>query len=92
MLFQFKIFSNVGLNVISSKFESAISFTQSASKLLVTEVRRRASNQSTEAAAQAIAAYMQVNIPGIKLPHQRAFNFLKTDFSFIYTLVWSEFF
>ena len=34
------------------------------SRLLVTEVRRRASNQSTEAAASAIATFMEVDVSG----------------------------
>jgi hypothetical protein len=57
----FQIFGSVGPNIITTKFENATGFTQSSSRLLVTEVRRRASNQSTETAAQAIAAFMQVN-------------------------------
>ena len=47
--------------VISQKFSEANHFGRLASRLLVTEVRRRASNQSTEAAAGAIAAYMEVD-------------------------------
>ena len=35
---------------------------QACAKLLVTEVRRRASNQSTEAAASAIASFLEVTI------------------------------
>ena len=46
---------------ISDKFHDAKSFAHLTSKLLVTEVRRRASNQSTQEAAEAIAAYMEID-------------------------------
>ena len=55
-----KIFNSVPAHVITEKFTEAISFTQACSKLLVTEVRRRASNQSTEQAAVAIAQFLEV--------------------------------
>ena len=64
-----KVFANVavhgqtssGARVINQKFPEVNEFGQLASRLLVAEVRRRASNQSTEAAAGAIAAYMEVD-------------------------------
>lgn len=40
--------------------ESMSAFAHATSRLLVVEVRRRASNQSTEEAAEAIADYMEV--------------------------------
>ena len=55
-----KIFNSVPPNVITDKFSDATSFTQACAKLLVTEVRRRASNQSTEQAASAIAQFLEV--------------------------------
>lgn len=60
MFLSLQIFGSVGPNVITNKFENATAFTQTSSRLLVTEVRRRASNQSTETAALAIADFMQV--------------------------------
>lgn len=59
------VFSSVGPKVISERFgEEVTSFSLAASRLLVTEVRRRASNQSTEAAALAIASFMEVDTTG----------------------------
>jgi len=59
------VFASVAPKVISERFaEEVISFTQATSRLLVTEVRRRASNQSTEAAASAIASYMEIEDGG----------------------------
>ena len=62
------VFSSVGHKVISEKFaDDIVPFTQSTSRLLVTEVRRRASNQSTEAAAEAIATFMEYDSSGWQL-------------------------
>lgn len=48
--------------MVTDKFPGdCAGFTSVCSRLLVTEVRRRASNQSTEEAASSIASYMQVN-------------------------------
>ena len=59
------VFSSVAPKVISEKFKDEINaFTIAISRLLVTEVRRRASNQSTEAAAAAIATFMEVEASG----------------------------
>ena len=59
------VFSSVAPKVISEKFKDEINaFTNAISRLLVTEVRRRASNQSTEAAAAAIATFMEVEVSG----------------------------
>ena len=56
-----KIFNSVPPHVITEKFTEATMFTQACSKLVVTEVRRRASNQSTEQAAAAIAQFLEVS-------------------------------
>ena len=56
-----KIFNSVPPHVITEKFTEATQFTQACSKLVVTEVRRRASNQSTEQAAAAIAQFLEVS-------------------------------
>ncbi len=59
------VFSAVGPNVITERFgEEVHPFAVATSRLLVTEVRRRASNQSTEAAAAAIASFMEVDLSG----------------------------
>jgi hypothetical protein len=56
-----KVFANSDPKTVTEKFLESSSLAQSGSRLLVTEVRRRASNQSTEEAASAIATFMQVN-------------------------------
>ena len=59
------VFSSVGPKVISERFGDEVhAFSRESSRLLVTEVRRRASNQSTEAAASAIATFMEVDVSG----------------------------
>ena len=59
------VFSSVGPKVISERFGDEVNaFSRESSRLLVTEVRRRASNQSTEAAASAIATFMEVDLSG----------------------------
>ena len=70
-----KIFNSVPANIITEKFTDAQSFTQACSKLLVTEVRRRASNQSTEQAAGAIAQFLEVSEHNLKEEND------KNDFS-----------
>ena len=51
--------------MISERFGDEVNaFSRESSRLLVTEVRRRASNQSTEAAASAIATFMEVDVSG----------------------------
>ena len=51
-------------SIVTDKFHDAKSFAHLTSKLLVTEVRRRASNQSTQEAAEAIASYMEIDSGG----------------------------
>lgn len=55
-----KVFGNAPHRVIPERFPDSASFAEMVSRLLVTEVRRRASNQSTEEAAAAIANFMEV--------------------------------
>lgn len=59
------VFSSVAPKVISERFSDEVNpFTLAVSRLLVTEVRRRASNQSTEEAASAIATFLEVDQSG----------------------------
>ena len=59
-----KVFANAEPKTAREKFPESTALAQSCGRLLVTEVRRRASNQSTEEAAAAIAAFMEVNEAG----------------------------
>ena len=45
---------------MSEKFTDVYSFCQHASKLMVAEIRRRASNRSLDAASTAIVAFLQI--------------------------------
>lgn len=45
---------------MTAKFRDIVSFCQQVSKLMVSEIRRRASNQSTEAASCAIAKFLEI--------------------------------
>ena len=56
-----QVFSNTPPGTVLDKFPEACPFSLAASKLLVTEVRRRASEQSTEEAADTITAYLVVS-------------------------------
>jgi hypothetical protein len=42
------------------RFRDLVSFCQQVSKLMVSEIRRRASNQSTETASCAIAKFLEI--------------------------------
>lgn len=44
---------------MSEKFWDVLSFTQQVSRLIVSEIRKRASNQSTETASCAIARFLE---------------------------------
>ena len=59
-----KVFANAEPKTARDKFPESAALAQSCGRLLVTEVRRRASNQSTEEAAAAIAAFMEVGEAG----------------------------
>ena len=56
-----KVFANAEPKTAREKFPESAALAQACGRLLVTEVRRRASNQSTEEAAAAIAAFMEVS-------------------------------
>lgn len=45
---------------MNEKFWDILSFCQQVSKLMVSEIRKRASNQSTEAASCAIAKFLEI--------------------------------
>lgn len=45
---------------MSEKFWDILAFSQQVSKLMVSEIRRRASNQSTEAASIAIVKFLEI--------------------------------
>ncbi|XP_047736202.1 WD repeat and FYVE domain-containing protein 3, partial [Hyalella azteca] len=55
-----KVFSNSSPTDLVEKFEDVLLFTQHVSKLMVTEIRRRASNQSTAAASCAIVRFLEM--------------------------------
>lgn len=55
-----KVFGSTQNSDLQEKFGDALLFTQHVSKLMVTEIRRRASNQSTAAASCAIARFLEV--------------------------------
>ena len=71
MLLTFSAAKNVS---VTEKFHEARSFAHLTSKLLVTEVRRRASNQSTEEAAEAIASYMEIDSGGADATEDKSNN------------------
>ena len=58
------MFANAEPKTARERFPESAALAQSCGRLLVTEVRRRASNQSTEEAAAAIAAFMEVGEAG----------------------------
>lgn len=45
---------------MSEKFWDVVAFCQQVSRLMVSEIRKRASNQSTEAASIAIVKFLEV--------------------------------
>ncbi|KAL4240237.1 WD repeat and FYVE domain-containing protein 3 [Mactra antiquata] len=55
-----KIFGNVAAASMTEKFGDILQFCSHVSKLMVTEVRRRASNQSTEEASCAIVKFLEI--------------------------------
>ncbi|CAL4106427.1 unnamed protein product, partial [Meganyctiphanes norvegica] len=55
-----KVFGSSPTSDLQEKFGDILMFTQHVSKLMVTEVRRRASNQSTEAASCAIVGFLEI--------------------------------
>ena len=59
-----KVFGSSPSTDVQEKFGDILIFTQHVSKLMVTEIRRRASNQSTAAASCAIAHFLEVDGSG----------------------------
>lgn len=71
-LYSFHTLNNLTLNIyyqvfgtspsseMNEKFWDILSFCQQVSKLMVSEIRKRASNQSTEAASCAIAKFLEI--------------------------------
>nr|CAD7590088.1 unnamed protein product [Timema genevievae] len=55
-----KVFGNSPSSDMMEKFRDILSFCHEVSRLMVTEMRRRASNQSTEAASSAIVKFLEI--------------------------------
>ncbi|XP_063625068.1 WD repeat and FYVE domain-containing protein 3 isoform X6 [Cydia splendana] len=55
-----KVFGSSPSSEMNEKFWDILSFCQQVSKLMVSEIRKRASNQSTEAASCAIAKFLEI--------------------------------
>ncbi|XP_030377443.1 WD repeat and FYVE domain-containing protein 3 [Scaptodrosophila lebanonensis] len=55
-----KVFSSCPANDMSEKFWDVVAFCQQVSRLMVSEIRKRASNQSTEAASIAIVKFLEI--------------------------------
>ncbi|CAL1295954.1 unnamed protein product [Larinioides sclopetarius] len=56
-----KVFGNCPSSDMIEKFTDILTFCQLVSRLMVSEIRRRASNQSTEAASCAIAKFLEIS-------------------------------
>ncbi|XP_061906663.1 WD repeat and FYVE domain-containing protein 3 isoform X3 [Entelurus aequoreus] len=56
-----RVFGNAAPGSMTDKFSDLLQFTTQVSRLMVTEIRRRASNKSTEAASRAIVQFLEVN-------------------------------
>ncbi|XP_043915423.1 WD repeat and FYVE domain-containing protein 3 [Protopterus annectens] len=56
-----RVFGNSPPGTMTEKFPDLLQFTTQVSRLMVTEIRRRASNKSTEAASRAIVQFLEVN-------------------------------
>lgn len=55
-----QVFGTSPSSEMNEKFWDILSFCQQVSKLMVSEIRKRASNQSTEAASCAIAKFLEI--------------------------------
>lgn len=55
-----KVFGSCHSTDMSEKFWDILAFAQQVSRLMVSEIRRRASNQSTEAASIAIVKFLEI--------------------------------
>lgn len=56
-----RVFSHCPASEMLDKFPEVAQFCQQVSRLAVSEIRRRASNQSTAAASQAIASFLEMD-------------------------------
>lgn len=56
-----RVFGNAPPSTMTEKFSDLLQFTTQVSRLMVTEIRRRASNKSTEAASRAIVQFLEIN-------------------------------
>ncbi|XP_041447245.1 WD repeat and FYVE domain-containing protein 3 isoform X2 [Xenopus laevis] len=56
-----RVFGSAPSNTMTEKFSDLLQFTTQVSRLMVTEIRRRASNKSTEAASRAIVQFLEIN-------------------------------
>uniref|UniRef100_A0A8D1L6M3 WD repeat and FYVE domain-containing protein 3 n=1 Tax=Sus scrofa TaxID=9823 RepID=A0A8D1L6M3_PIG len=56
-----RVFGNAPPNTMTEKFSDLLQFTTQVSRLMVTEIRRRASNKSTEAASRAIVQFLEIH-------------------------------
>uniref|UniRef100_A0A4W3HF18 WD repeat and FYVE domain containing 3 n=1 Tax=Callorhinchus milii TaxID=7868 RepID=A0A4W3HF18_CALMI len=56
-----KVFGNTPPGTMTEKFSDLLQFAAQVSRLMVTEIRRRASNKSTEAASRAIVQFLEIN-------------------------------
>ncbi|KAG7271513.1 hypothetical protein CRUP_007502, partial [Coryphaenoides rupestris] len=54
-----RVFGNAPPSTMTEKFSDVLQFTTQVSRLMVTEIRRRASNKSTEAASRAIVQFLE---------------------------------
>ncbi|XP_072921340.1 WD repeat and FYVE domain-containing protein 3 isoform X1 [Hemitrygon akajei] len=56
-----RVFGNAPSGTMTEKFSDLLQFAAQVSRLMVTEIRRRASNKSTEAASRAIVQFLEIN-------------------------------
>ncbi|XP_069782164.1 WD repeat and FYVE domain-containing protein 3 isoform X4 [Narcine bancroftii] len=56
-----RVFGNAPSATMTEKFSDLLQFAAQVSRLMVTEIRRRASNKSTEAASRAIVQFLEIN-------------------------------
>ncbi|XP_078070095.1 WD repeat and FYVE domain-containing protein 3 isoform X4 [Mustelus asterias] len=56
-----RVFGNAPPGTMTEKFSDLLQFAAQVSRLMVTEIRRRASNKSTEAASRAIVQFLEIN-------------------------------
>ncbi|XP_078532420.1 WD repeat and FYVE domain-containing protein 3 isoform X3 [Lissotriton helveticus] len=56
-----RVFGSAPPSMMSEKFPDLLQFTTQVSRLMVAEIRRRASNKSTEAASRSIVQFLEIN-------------------------------